>query len=401
MNRTPTRKQNVEAGYSDENLFRHKDFPFLRQGALICDRYEVFEVNEGGFAYVLGVEDAETGERLAVKVPKRKWPVETSQSKEEFAQEIAFWVNLEPHPNIVTAQFVQDIQGEPALFMEYVSNTYPRSMRELLNIGALSNEVATNFGYQICTAMEFANRKQEIVHLDLKPENLLLLNETTLKVTDFGLSHRVAVVDKVYTRRSAGSWPYSPPELFKQEPCDTRSDMFSLGVILYEMLIGSLPYPFPLDDDPQKAYHQLQAFHAKDGMDSICTDMYYNGVNGQKGRIFDVVSTCLQPSRGERPRNFRVALDFFQELLGKTDSVTDVSLTQNERLARVAALQRVGEHSQALSILNQLLIEEPSNASYYFSAAKSFAALGQHGTASHFQEKAEYFQRENDSGTFV
>jgi serine/threonine protein kinase len=381
MDRVPTRRQNA-----DPTLQSHGPSAFPVLGAHVLGQYEIFEVNEGGFGYVLGLTDLRSGERIAAKIPKRDY--ERASTLEEFAKEVAIWVDLSPHENIVTARFVREVHGSPALFMDYVEGTVFRTLRELMRMGRPSLETTLDFGYQICLGMEAANRDREVVHMDLKPENLMIEKGKTIKITDFGLAHRVRVTNGAYERRYAGSWPYAAPERFADEPCDPRSDIYSLGVILYEMLTGTFPYPFQLADDPAEVYKQLRDFHAKDGMDKIANDLYHGGIPGMKGQIGDVVSTFLNPSRGERSRGFRTALSLMQQLGAKPAPPRAVDLTVAERLARVEGLQVIGEHSQALSTLNRLLMEEPENGALYLAAAKSLEATGDLKSAKNFRERA-------------
>jgi serine/threonine-protein kinase len=277
--------------------------------------------------------------------------------------------------------------------MEYVEGTTFRTLRELMRMGKPSQETGTDFVYQICLGMEAANEVREVVHMDLKPENIMIEKGKIAKITDFGLAHRVQVVNGHYEVRYAGSWPYAAPERFANKPCDPRSDIYSLGVILYELLRGSFPYPFELSDDPAKSYEQLREFHARDGMDEIVNDLYYNGVPGQKGLIGDVVSTFLHPTRGERSRGFRQARGLLQQLGGKSAPTETIGLTLAARLARAEGLQAVSEHSAALSLLNRLLMEEPGNGALYLAAAKSLDATGETTAAKNFRERARAIVR--------
>jgi serine/threonine protein kinase len=332
-----------------------------------------------------------SGERIAVKIPKRG--AGYASNIEEFTKEVALWVDLAPHANIVTARFVKEIRGSPALFMDYVEGTTFRTLRELMRMGNPSTEAAIDFAYQIALGMEAANEAREVVHMDLKPENVMIEQATTPKITDFGLAHRVRVVNGQYEMRYAGSWPYAAPERFANKPCDPRSDLYSLGVILFEMLTGRYPYPFELSEDPAKSYEQLRAFHADDGMDAIVNDIYHNGVPGKKGQVGDVVSTFLHPSRGERTRGFRQARGLLQQLGGKSAAAPASDLSIAARLARAEGLQAVGEHSAALSLLNRLLREEPNNGALYLAAAKSLDAIGETGAAKNFRDRVRSILR--------
>jgi serine/threonine protein kinase len=380
MDRVPTRKQDISTGHEFQKLG-----PVPVVGARVLDQYEIFEVNEGGFGYVLGLIDVRTEERIAAKIPKQHDG--RASSLEEFTKEVTIWVDLAPHNNIVTARSVREIHGVPALFMDFVDGPVFRTLRELLRMARPSLETTIDYGYQICLGMEAANNNREVVHMDLKPENLMIEKGKTVKITDFGLAHRVRVTNGAYEKRYAGSWPYAAPERFADQPCDSRSDIYSLGVILYEMLTGTFPYPFELSDDPAEAYRQLRDFHASDGMDRVSNDLYNGGIPGVERQVTDVVSTFVNPSRGERSRSFGQALSLMQQLGAKPASGQALGLTVLERLARAEGLQAVGEHSAALSILNRLLIEEPGNGALYLAAAKSLDATGDSKTAQSFRER--------------
>src|SRR5437016_663312 len=109
MDRVPTRRQDASRVKEPRNL---SGFPVI--GARVLDHYEIFEVNEGGFGYVVGVTDLSSGERIAIKIPKRGNGY--TSSVEEFTKEVALWIDLAPHANIVTDSFVQEIHGYPVLF---------------------------------------------------------------------------------------------------------------------------------------------------------------------------------------------------------------------------------------------------------------------------------------------
>lgn len=374
MDRVPTTPQDTSAA-PEPGRFD----PAMVPGARILGYYETFEINEGGFSYVLGLTDVRSGEKVAAKVPKPGHG--RASSLEEFRREVAIWLDLPSHPNIVTARFVQELHGSPALFMDYIEGTVFRTARELMASRRLDLQTVIDFGSQICLGMEAASRDRELVHLDLKPENLMI-DKGTIRIADFGLAHRVRVTNGAYEKRYAGSWPYAAPERFANEPCDSRADVYSLGVILYEMLTGTLPYPFELADDPADAYGQLRDFHADRGMSAVCSAL------GIPGDIGEVLTTFLSPWRDERGRSFREARRLMQELGARPATPDAEGFTTTERLARVEGLQAVGEHSTALTLLNRLLMEEPQNGTLYLAAARSLDATGNSESAARFRERA-------------
>jgi serine/threonine-protein kinase len=143
------------------------------------------------------------------------------------------------HPNIVAVYDWGAVEGVYYMVMEYVRG---RSVRDLLNVGGhLAPAQAAEILRQTLLALEHAHAKG-IVHRDLKPENILLTSDGTVKLTDMGLAR--AFADATNTRAGAvtGTVQYLSPEQIRGEPADPRSDLYSLGIVAYELLTGGLPF---------------------------------------------------------------------------------------------------------------------------------------------------------------
>lgn len=363
------------------------DFPRLSDRLL--DRYEIFAVIEGGFSLVLAVRDDQTGQQLAVKIP-RAATGGISLSRESLETEVAFWLGLEPHPNVVRAYGVREVQGLPSLFMEYVGGGPFGDLQRCLEADRLSRETATGFAHQLCVAMEFVNRRGEVAHLDLKPSNLLIAGDGTLKVSDFGLACRVRVTGGVFPRRDHATWRYAAPEIFAGEAGDTRSDLYSFGVLFYEMLTGRLPFPFALSDDSTEAYEQLEVFHRRRGIDDLVSTLYYHGVpdSGDKG-LGIVLSACLSSVREERARGFADVLDMLERALHLERPVSAVQrFTAEELLQHAIALRAVGRYEEALSRFNELLLANPTQGRVWLEAARTLRVRGDVSTAEEFEARA-------------
>ena len=352
-------------------------------GKKLFDRYEIFKVKQGGMGRVYFVTDLQTNKEYAVKtvLPEFSQYFLTQQ----FIKEIDFWFHLPAHPNVVQAYFLEYIQGVPYLFLEYVDGGLQTSLREYLKNGPLPGDMAVSIIYQICLGMDFINTSQrkEIVHLDLKPENILLDKNQVAKITDFGLSHRLEIINGQYPRVNMGSWPYVSPERFQGEVENILSDIYSLGVIFYEMVTGRFPYPFELDLDPQKQYNQLKDFH-KTGPD-LCETLYWGGIGGLSGNFTNIISTCLSKSSTQRFQNYKILGSLIKANFSVSlpNSAVEPKTKPNDLHNRARALVKIGNYSESLKVYNQLLKEFPKDGNIWMEAGAAYLHIpnGNQGAA--------------------
>jgi alkyl hydroperoxide reductase subunit AhpC len=196
------------------------------------------EVGQGSFAAVFRAHDTRLDRSVALKVLKSGSP---SSALAVLAEaRVAAALN---HPNVCTIFAVDDSEGVPVITMEYVDG-HPLSVK--LQEGTLSGDQAAGLGRQIALGMAAAHTLG-IVHGDLKPANLLVTRSGVIKITDFGLSRRAAPPQTSEETQMwvtaeegaiAGTPSYMSPEQSQGEPISPKSDVFSLGAVLYEMLAG-------------------------------------------------------------------------------------------------------------------------------------------------------------------
>jgi eukaryotic-like serine/threonine-protein kinase len=201
-------------------------------------RYHVLErIAAGGMGEVYRAQDAVLAREVAIKVLHRSLASDQG-FVERFRREARAAATLN-HPNIVAVYDWGAVDGIYYMVMEYVQG---RSVRELLNAdGRLAPAQAAEILRQTLAALEHAHARG-IVHRDLKPENILITNDGVVKLTDLGLAR--AFADAKNTRAGAvtGTVQYLAPEQIRGEPADPRSDLYSLGIVAYELLTGDLPY---------------------------------------------------------------------------------------------------------------------------------------------------------------
>src|SRR4051812_33260077 len=207
-------------------------------GRLFSDRYEIQrEIAQGGMAEVFLGHDRLLDRPVAVKALFPEYAREPS-FVERFRREAQAAANLND-PNIVAIYDWGQESGTYFIVMEYVEG---RSLRDLLRAEApLDPNLTAEVGAEIASALAFAHRSG-VVHRDVKPGNVLLTRAGNVKVTDFGIARAGASDALTQTGSVMGTATYFSPEQAQGEPVDGRSDVYSLGVVLYEMSTGVAPF---------------------------------------------------------------------------------------------------------------------------------------------------------------
>lgn len=205
-------------------------------GTMIGNRYEVIEkVGTGGMADVYRAQDHRLNRFVAVKVLKNEYSEDT-KFVTKFQQEAQAVARLS-HPNIVGVYDVGEEQGMHFFVMEFVEGITLK--RYIEKKGKLSVREAVGITLQIASGLEAAHANH-IIHRDIKPQNILISHDGTAKVTDFGIAK--AASSNTITASAMGSVHYISPEQARGGFSDEKSDVYSLGVTMYEMLSGSLPF---------------------------------------------------------------------------------------------------------------------------------------------------------------
>ena len=206
-------------------------------GALFDGRYKILKkLGAGGMATVYLAEDQELGRRIAIKILDAKHAAD-QQFVERFRREASSAAGLS-HPNIVQVYDRGNAEGTYYIAMELIDGL---SLKELvLQRGPSPILVAVNYGRQILAALRFAHRNG-VVHRDIKPHNVLVNDEGRVKVTDFGIA-RAGASEMTEVGSIIGTAQYLSPEQARGAPVDDRSDLYSVGVLLYELLTGVAPY---------------------------------------------------------------------------------------------------------------------------------------------------------------
>jgi len=209
--------------------------------------YKILEkLGEGGMGVVYKAEDTKLKRTVALKFLSPDSPFDPSREK-RFAQEAQTASSLN-HPNICTIYEVGEAQGNSFIAMEYIEGS---PLDRMIPAGGLSPDDVQRFGRQIVEGFEHAHERG-IIHRDLKTANVMLTPAGRIKILDFGLAKRLTGDELGEATRSrlsltedgtvAGTLPYLAPETLQGEPADARSDIWAMGVVLYEMAAGKRPF---------------------------------------------------------------------------------------------------------------------------------------------------------------
>ena len=210
----------------------------LQDGTLLNERYEIESmIGQGGMSYVYRALDRKMGREVAVKVLKEEY-CEDEDFIRKFQNEAQAAAKLN-HPNIVAAYDVVDDETQRLhyIVMELVSGITLKNY--IQRKGRLNNRETIGIALQVIDGMEQAH-KMRIVHRDIKPQNMIVGEDGVVKVADFGIAR--AATQQTVNATVMGSVHYISPEQARSGISDERSDIYSLGCTIYEMLTGHVPY---------------------------------------------------------------------------------------------------------------------------------------------------------------
>ncbi|HEY9791996.1 MAG TPA: serine/threonine-protein kinase [Candidatus Obscuribacterales bacterium] len=214
-------------------------------GKTFAGKYKIEDLlGEGGMAKVYRAVHLEIEKPVVIKLMRQQIPTKDKDtSLKRFLQEIKVSAKLN-HPNLVSVFDGGEIEGRPFLVMEYIQGD---SLRHYINLnGTATFSDSINIIAQVCAGLEEAH-EGGIIHRDLKPENIMLRDDSDrpdwVKVVDFGIAHLKQGGSKLTaTGIAIGTVDYMSPEYLADKPIDQRADVYSVGIILHELLTGHCPF---------------------------------------------------------------------------------------------------------------------------------------------------------------
>jgi tetratricopeptide (TPR) repeat protein/tRNA A-37 threonylcarbamoyl transferase component Bud32 len=346
-------------------------------GDRIENRYEIHDIRGGpgksGMGIVYVCYDREYKVLVAIKTFQDRF-LKDHASINRFKWEAEAWVRLEKHHNIVQAKYVMEIDGRPYVFLEYVvgDEQYGTDLSGWIWGGGLTLPLTLNFSIQFCHGMIYANRKfketgKPFVHRDIKPSNIMITQDRVVKITDFGLvkafaesgedissavhgdeSHQRLGLSKSGNR--CGTPPYMSPEQCRGETdIDSRSDIYSFGCVLYEMLTRRNVFEARTIDE--FIYHHLNTIPRSPKAHQT---------------LDNVVLKCLKKEPVQRFQTFEeleeVLSELYHKLTGEVVKPPEGTALEVWELGnKGASLGTLGFHEEAVACLQQALTLDPSD----------------------------------------
>jgi tetratricopeptide (TPR) repeat protein len=344
----------------------------------------------GGMGEVYLCLDIQHNYPIALKTFQSQFLINESL-RDAFSKEVATWVALEKHPNIVRCFYMEIIDNRQFMFLEWVASdgSHGTDLRSWLVQGPVDSQLALDFVIDICRGLIHAGRKQPgIVHRDLKPENILVSQERLAKITDFGLAkvlqeahlgtsqrQTIQVGRQNLTSVGGGSGTplYMAPEQWNTESLDARTDIYAVGCILYEVLTGRWPFN-------ANSVSDLRDLHLNADIPELAgSDLLSLEIN-------TLLSHCMAKLKEDRYTAddlLRELIRIYQKEFGRPprDVATDEEFTSSDYSTRGVTYNNLELYDKAIEDYNRAIQINSGDAYAYSNRGNTYYYLQQYDEA--------------------
>jgi len=339
----------------------------IKAGDSIYGRYEVYRILEGGMGIACACYDNINRAPYVLKTLQRKYLV-SPKNQAFFEREALAWIELGKYPHIVSAYVVIRIENYPFIVLDYIApdENGRNTLSHYLNNLTLPEII--KYSIEFCYGMEYAYAKGIKAHGNIKPENIMITSDKTVKITDFGeakLSQEFEFNEHIPENEksdlsifknkggvTSGTLPYMAPEQFDGH-IDQISDIYSFGIVLYQMAAcGALPFAGSNPLEYEKAH--------KDG-----TIPHFDSP------LFAIITKCLEKDPNKRYVNFtamRVDLEalLLKETGKKITPLEGAKLEASEMLNKGVALYFLGKHEGGIACYDKAIAINPAYSDAYY-----------------------------------
>jgi len=375
----------------------------FEKGDLIAGEYLIYRLlGKGGFGEVYLAYIPEEHAACALKTIRTDFLAHAA-STEAFKREALLWVNLEDHPFILTARVVRQFSRRLFVGMDYIApdarGRVSLSDHLASTRGPLDADDSLKWAIQFCYGMEHALQRGIKCHRDIKPTNILITLDGTLKISDFGLAMAAqaawkeelgsVVMEKdggtfglsllrTEGKRVCGTPGYIAPELLLGREADVRSDVYSFGLVLWQMANGSPVPPFHIPYE--------KAANIEDYLRRVFEQQTKGRAPNAGGPLQSAIERCLSPEPSQRYANFaELRRELEPVLRRRTGRVVELPKGR-ERTAgfwnsKGISLDELGQHEDAVTCYDKALEIDPRSVITWSNKGTALGALGRHEEA--------------------
>jgi serine/threonine protein kinase len=386
-------KRGNKESQSTDNSKHNPEIPF-EKGSFIGQKYQVYGVlGQGGFGIVYLVYSHETKWVYALKTFRDEY-LEDAETRKLFHREASVWTDLERHPYLVRAHFVEEVAGRLYIAMEYIAPNEEglNSLEGYLERQPPDLVQSLRWAIQFCHGMEYAYSKGVRCHRDIKPANIMISTDKTVKITDFGLAGVLGVSRamsgiklnvqqgrvgfSIMEGRGCGTPTHMPPEQFTNAAeCDERSDIYAFGIVLYQMATGGkLPFlalpPRGNSIEEQRRFgREMYTLHSQSPVPRLDSP------------LSPIIQRCLQKEPGKRYQTFKELRADLEPLLkrqtGETIKPPELKELETwEWYNKGGSLGSLGRFDEAIRCFDQAIKINPQYADAWYNKGGSLNSLG-------------------------
>jgi len=367
-------------------------------GDTIANRYQIHKILTGGMGVVYVCYDFKEKTLLALKTFHNNFLL-SRKAQDLFKHEALVWIELKRQANVLSADYVTRLEDRLFIALEYIKPDKQGRNTLTHYLGNLALPDIMEFSIQFCCGMEYAYSKGIDAHRDIKPDNIMVTPDKTVKITDFGLAKAFQAIqltgEAISTEQNpslsvfqnkgkqiCGTLPYMAPEQFDGY-ADKRSDIYSFGITLYEMVTGgNLPFTGRTIQEWEKLHKQRKI--------PIITDSPFPIIP----KLFSTIQKCLEKNPNKRYQDF---IDIRKELqslfLQETGEVFKPAATEEidtviDLSNKGMSFSELGKYEQALVCYNKALKLNPKDAETWCNKAATLNSMGKYQEALNCSEKA-------------
>ncbi len=374
----------------------------FKKGDLIGQKYQLYDIiGEGGFGTVYLVYSLDAKAVCVLKSFKEEY-VDDPDIRERFNKEAQVWVALEKHPYIVKAYCLEKISGRLFIAMEYIASDelHLNSLDQYLKHSPPDWLQSLRWAIQFCYGMEYAYSRGISAHRDIKPSNIMISQDKTVKISDFGLAGLMKptntpfILSRNTIKRNSvlayhtivgtalGTPAYMSPEQFiSPAKCNEKSDLYSFGIVLYQMATGGA-FPYQISEKYLKEEQFKYWFNLHSEAPILKID----------SPLFPIVKRCLEKNPDRRYQSFREMRGDIEILLLQKSGEFFTPLEKKELEAwewanKGVSLNILGKYEEAITCFNEVLQHNPKDTYALVGKGASFEFLGK------YQEALDYYEQ--------